>query len=80
MHYSLQSFNSDSYDWSTAIVKGPALFDRLNGKCSDANTKPAIISNRIQFEKFIPKLNRNYNDGHPFWLGLRLTSQGIIQK
>ena len=49
----------------------------MNGKCSEANTKPAVISNRIQFEKFKPKFG-NYNDGNEVWLGLRLTSQGII--
>ena len=64
----------DSLDWTNAIVKGPAIWETLHKKCSRDNTKPAIISSQIQFNKI-----KNYlpNNQKQFWLGLRLTEEGI---
>ena len=64
----------DSLDWANSIIKGPAIWETLHTKCSSGNTKPAIISNQIQFNKFKDKIPSNQKQ---YWLGLRLTYDGI---
>ena len=64
----------DSLDWTNTKVKAPTTWDKLHIGCDADNTKPAIISNKIQLKKIQDKL-RNFNNY--VWLGLRLTSEGI---
>ena len=72
--YTEGPYTLDSFDWSTTIVKGANKFDSLYSRCGEDNTKPAIISNQLQFEKFKPKLKLEKE----FWLGLRQTAEGIF--
>ena len=74
--YTEGSYTLDSFDWSTTIVKGANKFDSLYSRCGEDNTKPAIISNQLQFEKFKPKLKLEKE----FWLGLRQTAEGIFTR
>ena len=71
--YALIKIFVDSLDWNNAAAEGPTIWDGLSTSCSRYKTKPVIISNKIQFEKFEDKLT-NFADF--VWLGLRLTSEG----
>lgn len=70
--------NSDSLDWTNANIEGSAIWEKLHTKCSSDNTKPAIISNKIQFDKFQNLLaNKLANQQSELWVGLRSTGEGI---
>ena len=70
--YALISIIIDSLDWSNTAIEGPTIWDNLQTGCSDDNMKPAIISNKIQFDTFKDKSFPNQY----LWLGLRQTEEG----
>ena len=70
---SFQTF-SGSFDWLSAELKGPSIFESLPDQCQIGN-KPAIISNDIQFGL----LNTHFSlFDHELWLGIKLTSKGFL--